>query len=78
MEIDINIIAHDLLWRRMPIGRKQGYVKSWGALRDKIVDEEMTRLINDGYAFKHDKVLELTLEGNALYKRMTSRYPKTE
>jgi hypothetical protein len=78
MEIDISIIAHDLLWRRMSIGRKQEYVKSWGALRDKIVEEEMARLIKDGYAFQHDNVLELTSEGNALYKRMTSRCPKTE
>ena len=78
MEIDINIIAHDLLWRRMSIGRKQEYVKSWGALRDKIVQEEMARLIDDGYASLRDNGLELTSEGNALYKRMTSRCPKTE
>ena len=78
MEIDINIIAHDLLWRRMSIRRKQEYVKSWGALRDKIVDEEMARLIDDGYAIRHDNDLELTSEGKALYKRMTSRCPKTE
>jgi hypothetical protein len=78
MEIDINIIAHDLLWRRMSIRRKQEYVKSWGALRDKIVEEEMARLIDDGYAILHDNDLDLTSEGNALYKRMTSRCPKTE
>ncbi len=78
MEIDINIIAHDLLWWRMDIRRKQDYVKSWGALRDKIVEEEMARLIDDGYAVLHDNDLELTSEGNALYKRMTSRCPKTE
>lgn len=41
MEIDINIIAHDLLWRRMSISRKKEYAKSWGALRDRIVEEEM-------------------------------------
>lgn len=78
MEIDINIIAHDLLWRRMSIGRKQEYVKSWGALRDKIVEEEMARLIDDGYAILHDNDLELTSKGTVLYKRMTSRCPKTE
>ncbi len=78
VEIDINIKAHDLMWRRMSIGRKQEYVKSWGSLRDKIVEEEMARLIDDGYAILHRNDLELTSEGNALYKRMTSRCPKTE
>jgi hypothetical protein len=78
MEIHINVIAHALLWRRMDIRRKQEYVKSWGALRDKIVNEEIARLINDGYAVQRDGDLMLTSEGNALYKRMTSRCPKTE
>lgn len=78
MEIDINIIAHDLVWRRMSIGRKQEYIKSWGAFRNKIVEEEVARLIDDGYAIHHDNDLELTSEGKALYKRMTSRCPKTE
>jgi hypothetical protein len=50
MEIDINIVAHDLVWRRMSIGRKQEYVKSWGTLRDGIIEKEMARLIDDGYA----------------------------
>ena len=62
----------------MSIGRKQEYVKSWGALRDKIVEEEMARLVDDGYAILHSNDLELTAEGNALYKRMTSRCPKTD
>jgi hypothetical protein len=59
MEIDINIVAHDLLWRRMSIRRKQEYVKSWGALKDKLVKDEMVRLIDDGYAIQHDDDLEL-------------------
>ena len=62
----------------MSIRSKQEYVKSWGALRDKIVGEEIERLINDGYAIQHDDDIELTPEGNTLYKRMTSRCPKTE
>jgi len=78
MEIDINIVAHDLLWRRMSLRRKQEYVKSWGALKDEIIEKEMVRLIDDGYAVQRDGDLELTAEGNALYKRMTSRCPKTE
>ncbi|MGZ8886338.1 MAG: hypothetical protein ACXW1O_07195 [Halobacteriota archaeon] len=78
MEIDINIVAHDLVWRRMSIGRKQEYVKSWGAFRDEIIEKEMARLVYDGYAVQRDGDLELTSEGKALYKRMTSRYPKTD
>jgi coproporphyrinogen III oxidase-like Fe-S oxidoreductase len=78
MEIDINIVAHDLLWRRMSISRKQEYVKSWGALKAEIIEKEMARLIDDGYAVQHGDDLELTAEGNALYKRMTSRCPKTD
>ena len=57
MEIDINITAHDLLWRRMSMGRKQEYVKSWGALRDKIVEQEMARLIDDGTPFCKKEIL---------------------
>jgi hypothetical protein len=78
MEIDINIVAHDLLWRRMSIGRKQEYVKSWGALKAEIIEKELARLIDDGYAIQRDGDLELTAEGNALFKRMTSRCPKTD
>jgi hypothetical protein len=78
MEIDINIAAHDLLWRRMDIRRKQEYVKSWGALREKILEEEVTRLIKGGFAIQHDNDLELTPEGKVLYKRMTTRCPKTD
>jgi len=37
MEIDVNIDAHDLLWRRMSLASKQAYIKSWGALRDELV-----------------------------------------
>lgn len=78
MEIDINIAAQDLLWRRMSIGRKQEYVKSWGVIRDTIVAEEMKRLVDDGYAIQYGNELELTSEGVALNKRMTSRCPKTD
>jgi hypothetical protein len=78
MEIDINIVAHDLVGRRMDIRRKQEYVKSWGALKAKLMEDEVGRLIDDGYAIQRDGDVELTSEGNALYKRMTSRCPKTD
>ena len=78
MEIDVNIDAHDLLWRRMSLASKQAYIKSWGALRDELVEKELARLIEAGYAVQRDNDLELTSEGKALYKRMTTRCPKTE
>jgi hypothetical protein len=78
MEIDVNIDAHDLLWRRMSLASKQAYIKSWGALRDELVEEEVARLIEAGYAVQCGDNLELTPEGKALYKKMTTRCPKTE
>ncbi len=78
MELDVNIDAHDLLWRRMSLANKQAYVKSWGALRDEIVEKEVARLIESGYAVLRDNDLELTPEGRDLYKKMTTRCPKTE
>ncbi len=78
MEIDVNVVAHDLLWRRMSLRRKQEYIKSWGALRGKIVKDEIARLIDDGYTVQRGDNLELTSEGITLYKRMTSRCPKTD
>jgi len=78
MEIDVNIDAHDLLWRRMSLASKQAYIKSWGALRDELVGKELARLIEAGYAVQRDNDLELTSEGKALYKKMTTRCPKTE
>jgi len=78
MELDVNIDAHDLLWRRMSLASKQAYIKSWGAQRDEIVGKEMARLIESGYARQPGNDLELTPEGRDLYKKMTTRCPKTE
>jgi len=78
MEIDVNIDAHDLLWRRMSLASKQAYIKSWGALRDELVEKETAGLVEAGYAVQRDNDLELTPEGKALYKKMTTRCPKTE
>jgi len=78
MKIDINIDAHDLLWRRMSLTSKKTYIESWGALRDEMVEREVARLIEDGYGIRRGGELELTPEGKTLYKRMTTRCPKTE
>jgi len=69
MELDVNIDAHDLLWRRMSLASKQAYVKSWGTLRDEIVEKEIARLTESGYARQHGNDLELTPEGRDLYKK---------
>lgn len=78
MELDVNIDAHDLLWRRMSLAGKQAYVKSWGTLRDEMVEKEIGHLIEAGYALQRGNDLELTPKGKALYKKMTTRCPKTE
>jgi hypothetical protein len=78
MELDVNIEAYDLLWRRMSLASKQAYVKSWGALRDEIIEKEVARLIESGYAIQRGNDLEFTAEGRDLYKKMTTRSPKTE
>jgi len=69
MELDVNIDAHDLLCRSMSLADKQAYVKSWGTLRDKLIEKEIVRLVEAGYAVKRDDTLELTAEGKTLYKK---------
>lgn len=60
MELDVNIDAHNLLWRRMSLVDKQAYVKSWGTLRDKLIEKEIVRLVEAGYAVKQEDTLQLT------------------
>ena len=78
MEIDINIPAHDLLWRRMTLGAKKAYRDSWGGARDKLIDDEVHRLIAAGYATKAGGDVELTQAGKELYKKMTTVCKKSE
>ena len=48
MEIDVNIAAHDLLWRIMSLGTKKAYREAYGAARDALVNKELQRLVETG------------------------------
>ncbi|MEI7827233.1 MAG: hypothetical protein WCI87_05515 [Euryarchaeota archaeon] len=78
MEIDVNIAAHDLLWRRMSLMNKKAYREAYGAARDELVEKEVQRLIEAGYAAKNNSDVELTSAGKDLYKKMTTICKKSE
>jgi ribosomal protein S19E (S16A) len=78
LEIDVNIEAHDLLWRSMSLGTKKAYRESYGVARDQLVDTEVQRLIEAGYVVKSDKGVELTPVGKELRKKMTTICKKSE
>ena len=78
MEIDVNVKAHDLLWRRMSLGAKKAYRESYGVARDALVDTEVQHLIEVGYVVKTDNDIELTPAGKELLKKMTTICKKSE
>ena len=78
MEIDVNIAAHDLLWRLMSLGTKKAYREAYGAARDELIKNELQRLIEAGYAVKSGGDVELTSAGKELYKKMTTICKKSE
>ncbi|MGZ4919927.1 MAG: hypothetical protein ACXV6L_06940 [Halobacteriota archaeon] len=78
MEIDINIPAHDLLWRRMSLITKRAYRESYGAARDTLVGNEVRDLIASGYAVLSGAGFELTPTGKELYTKMTTVCKKSE
>lgn len=78
MEIDVNIAAHDLLWRSMSLRAKKAYREAYGAARDELIIKELQRLIEAGYAVKGGGDVELTSAGKDLYKKMTTVCKKSE
>lgn len=78
MEIDVNLKAHDLLWRSMSLGAKKAYRESYGTARDALVDQELRRITGAGYAMKRGSDIELTPAGEELYKKMTTICKKSE
>jgi ribosomal protein S19E (S16A) len=78
MEIDVNIVAHDLLWRSMSLGTKKAYREAYGAARDALVNKELQRLVEAGYVVRSGNDVELTPRGNDLYKKMTTICKKSE
>ena len=69
MEIDMNVRAHDLLWRSMSIGAKKAYRESYGVARDALVDQELLRIIEAGYATKSGSDIELTPVGKSCTRK---------
>jgi hypothetical protein len=62
MEIDVNIEAHDLFWRRA--SREQtGIHKKPGALRNEIVRREMVHHSKSRHVIQRDDNLKLTPVG---------------
>jgi hypothetical protein len=78
MELDVNIAAHDLLWRRMSLTTKKAYVESYGAGRAELVKNEAQRLVESGYAVRSGTNFDLTPAGKELYKKMTMICKKSE
>jgi coproporphyrinogen III oxidase-like Fe-S oxidoreductase len=78
MEIDVNIAAHDLLWRLMSLGAKKVYREAYGVARDELINNELQHLIEAGYAVKSGSEVELTSAGKDLYKKMTTVCKKSE
>ena len=78
MEIDVNIAAHDLLWRIMSLGTKKAYREAYGAARDALVNKELQRLVETGYVVRSGNNVELTPAGKDLYKKMTTICKKSE
>jgi len=78
MEIDVNIAAHDLLWRVMSLRTKKAYREAYGAARDALVNKELQRLVEAGYVVRSGNDVELTPAGKDLYKKMTTICKKSE
>ena len=78
MEIDVNIAAHDLLWRIMSLGTKKAYREAYGAARDTLVNKELQLLVEAGYVVRSGNDVELTPAGKDLYKKMTTICKKSE
>lgn len=67
MEIDINVAVYDLLWRLTSLGTKKAYREAYGAARDRLVSNELQRLIEAGYVVKSGSDAELTPAGKELH-----------
>ena len=53
----------------MSIGVKKAYRESYGVARDELVDKEVQRIIEAGYAMKRGKDIELTPAGKELTRK---------
>jgi predicted transcriptional regulator len=73
VDLDVNIKAHDLLWRLMDPAIKKRYTESFGARKSQIVDSEIAKLVQSGLVFEKDNRYELTSKGLSIYNLLTKQ-----
>lgn len=73
MDLDVNIKAHDLLWRLMDPTIKKRYTASYGQRKSQLVDSEMAKLVKSGLIFEKDNRYELTSKGHSIYNLLTKQ-----
>ena len=57
---------------------KKAYRESYGAGRAELVEKEVQRLVESGYATRNGSDFDLTPTGNELLKKMTMICKKSE
>ena len=73
MDLDVNIKAHDLLWRLMEPAVKKRYTESYGERKSQLVDTEMAKLVKSGLIFEKDDRYELTSKGHSIYNLLNKQ-----
>jgi predicted transcriptional regulator len=73
VDLDVNIEAHDLLWRLMEPAVKKRYAESYGARKSQIVETEMAKLVKSGLVLEKDNQFELTPKGHTLYNLLAKK-----
>jgi predicted transcriptional regulator len=73
VDLDVNIKAHDLLWRLMDPAIKKRYTESYGERKSQLVESEMEKLVKSGLIFEKDNRYELTSKGHSIYNLLTKR-----
>jgi hypothetical protein len=66
MDLDINIEAHDLLWRLKGPAVKKRCTESFGARKSELVESEVAKPIKSGLVLEKDNQYELTPKGKTL------------
>jgi predicted transcriptional regulator len=73
VDLDVNIKAHDLLWRLMDPAIKKRYTESYGERKSQLVESEMEKLVKSGLIFEKDNRYELTSKGHSIYNLLTKQ-----
>jgi hypothetical protein len=73
VDLDVNIEAHDLLWRLMEPAVKKRYTESFGERKSQIVETEMAKLVKSGLVLETNSQFELTPKGHTLYNLLAKK-----